>query len=504
MHLPAQRRSRHRGNAGGREWSRAPPIRAGLARLPAGGDAPGTRGPHARRRQSPNHRRPVLRGGHRRRGGRRLPGRAARNRPRLTARRLSRRSRLKILHTADLHIGLESHGPTNPHTGLSRRLEDFLTSLDRIVDAAITERVDLVVMAGDIYKGREPNPTHQREFARRVFRLTKARIPVFLLAGNHDLPNAVSRATSIDIFHELDVGGVTVARRAGLQRVVTPTGPILIAALPWVTRSTALAHADIRSLAVHEFERVLVDLIVRSADELAEQIQAARADRGLAEAPAILVAHLHAQEARDGAERLLTVGTDPLVPIQRIALAAFDYVALGHIHAHQDLWRSPPAVYPGSIERINFGEEQEEKGFVIAEIARGSCEWRFVPLPARRFITIDVNAPTDDPTETTLRRIERRRDEIPDAVIRVRVRVSDENRALFDEARVRQALADGFWIAEVRADVDRPARRRLAGIEVERKSPMELLEDYFTEREVPADERARLRQYAALLLGRAD
>ena len=173
---------------------------------------------------------------------------------------------MKIVHTADLHIGLETHGPMNPHTGLARRLEDFLASLDAIVDAAIEENADLVVMAGDIYKGRDPNATHQRLFARRVFRLVQHHIPVFLLAGNHDLPNAVSRATSIDIFHELDVTGVSVARAPGLSRINTQSGPLLMAALPWVTRASLLAHEEFRALGAQDLERQMVNQIVRSAE----------------------------------------------------------------------------------------------------------------------------------------------------------------------------------------------------------------------------------------------
>ena len=407
---------------------------------------------------------------------------------------------MKIVHTADLHIGLESHGPMNPHTGLPRRLEDFLGSLDAIVGTAIDEHADLVVMAGDIYKGRDPNATHQRLFARRVLRLVQNNIPVFLLAGNHDLPNAVSRATSIDIFHELEISGVFVARAPDVRRIETASGPILMAALPWVTRSSLLAHEEFRSLGAQDLERQMVNEIIRSAEELAEEIQDARAEPGMAEAPAVLAAHLHAQEARDGAERLLTVGSDPLVPIDRIALDAFDYVALGHIHAHQKLHDRPPAVYPGSIERVNFGEEKEKKGFVVADIERRQCSWAFRQLPAREFVTIDVKALSDDPTEATLAQIERRAEKIRDAVVRLCVRLTPQNQALFDENRVRAALADAFWIAEIYRDVDRPVRARLAGISVEGKEPLELLDGYFTEKQVPADERARLREYAHRLL----
>src|SRR5438876_1005076 len=248
---------------------------------------------------------------------------------------------MKIVHTADLHIGLESHGPINPHSGLPRRLEDFLGSLDTIVDTAIEERADVVVMAGDIYKGRDPNATHQRLFARRVLKLVQNHIPVFLLAGNHDLPNAVNRATSIDIFHELEIDGVSVARAPDLRRINTASGPLLMAALPWVTRSSLLAHERYRELAATDLEREMVNEIVRSAEELAEEVQDARMEPGMADAPAVLAAHLHAQVVRYGADRLLTVGNDPLVPIDRIALDAFDYVALGHIHAHQKLHNTP-------------------------------------------------------------------------------------------------------------------------------------------------------------------
>jgi DNA repair protein SbcD/Mre11 len=407
---------------------------------------------------------------------------------------------MKILHTADLHIGLESHGPMNPHTGLPRRLEDFLGSLDAIVDTAIEEHADLVIMAGDIYKGRDPSATHQRLFARRVLRLVQSHIPVFLLAGNHDLPNAVSRATSIDIFHELEVSGVSVARSPEVRRIETASGPVLMAALPWVTRSSLLAHEEYRSLGAQDLERQLVSHIVGSAEELAEEVQDARAEAGMAEAPAVLAAHLHAQEARDGAERLLTVGNDPLVPIDRVALDAFDYVALGHIHAHQQLHKQPPAVYPGSIERVNFGEEKEKKGFVIAEVERGRCSWAFRKLPAREFVTIDVKATADDPTVATLAQIERRAEQIRDAVVRVRVRLTPQNQALFDENQVRAALADAFWIAEIYRDVDRPVRSRLAGVSVEGKEPLELLDGYFAEKQVPAEERQRLHEYAHRLL----
>jgi DNA repair protein SbcD/Mre11 len=406
---------------------------------------------------------------------------------------------VKIVHTADLHIGLESHGPVNPHTGLPRRLEDFLEALDRIVDAAIDKRADLVVLAGDIYKSRDPNPTHQQQFARRLVRLIQAKVPVFILAGNHDLPNAVSRASSIDIFRELEVIGVTVARAPGVRTVETPSGSVVVAALPWIPRSLMLSQVGSPSTSASDFDQAFVDWIEGQVDELAAGATQAR-DQAGPSTPVLLVAHVHAREARDGAERLLTVGNDPLIPVTRLAIEPFDYVALGHIHAHQELSKKPPAVYPGSIERVNFGEEREEKGFVVADVQAGACTWRFVPLPTRRFVTVDVKALSDDPTEATLKLIARKGGDIENAVVRVRVQVSPQNQALFDEGRIRAALEGAFWIHQVVREVDRPARTRIAGLSVEGKTPLELLDDYFTEKQIPQDERIRLRSYAERLV----
>src|SRR5919108_1392039 len=111
---------------------------------------------------------------------------------------------IKIAHLADTHIGMENYGRINPESGLNQRLHDFRHSLDPAVDTAITEHADLVVFAGDIYKTRDPTPTHQREFARRIQRLSAAGIKVLLVAGNHDLPASAGRATSVDIFRALD------------------------------------------------------------------------------------------------------------------------------------------------------------------------------------------------------------------------------------------------------------------------------------------------------------
>jgi len=128
---------------------------------------------------------------------------------------------MRILHFSDLHIGVENYGRVDSHTGLSTRLLDFLAALDEVVEYALAQKVDLVLLAGDAYKGRDPSQTQQREFARRLARLSSAGIPTFLVVGNHDLPHAVNRATAVEIFPTLQVPNIYVGDH--LQTYVIPT-----------------------------------------------------------------------------------------------------------------------------------------------------------------------------------------------------------------------------------------------------------------------------------------
>ena len=100
-----------------------------------------------------------------------------------------------------------------------------------------------------------------------------------------------------------------------------------------------------------------------------------------------------------GSERTALIGQDPTLLTSTLANPSFDYVALGHIHKYQDLHKGsmPPVVYSGSLERIDFGEEHETKGFVIGSIdiekdnpSERTTRFEFIPVAARPFVTIEV------------------------------------------------------------------------------------------------------------------
>lgn len=397
---------------------------------------------------------------------------------------------MKILHFADLHLGVENYGHIDPATGLSSRLNDFLSALDQVIDYALENRVDLVLFCGDAYKTREPSQTQQREFARRINRLSTGNIPILLLIGNHDLPNAIGRATATEIFDTLAIKNVYVANRPDLYRIPTASGPVQVVSLPWLRRSALLRQEDNRSLNLEDIKRkseqVLTNIITTSA---------ARLDPTL---PAILAAHVWVTGAQVGSESLMSIGQEPALLLSNVNVPAFDYIALGHIHKHQVLSENPPVVYAGSLERVDFGEENDEKGFYVVEImpdpatGQRQVNFKFHPVNARRFLTINVAIEEQDmdPTATVLRAIAGQEAKARDAVVRLNISLPVSVEGQLRDGDLRDALKEAHYFTIAR-DIKRETRLRLGGVTAEEITPLEALKAYLDSKNV-SPERARV------------
>jgi DNA repair protein SbcD/Mre11 len=404
---------------------------------------------------------------------------------------------LRIAHLADTHIGMENYGRINPETGLNQRLHDFLRSLDQAIDGAIAAEVDLAVFAGDIYKTRDPTPTHQREFALRIQRLASAGIKTVIVAGNHDIPMSAGRATSIDIFRALEVPSVSVARTLGTHLVETRAGPIQVIAFPWAIRSMVLAQPEYKNHTIAELNQAMIDL---TRDKL--RLEAEKLDPRL---PAIIVGHAHLFGAKVGAERLLTMGNDPMYDLQTFDLPGIDFVALGHIHKHQALSYAPPqVVYAGSIDRVDFGEQHEEKGWVYIEIPeKGRAEWDFHKVSARPFLTIEAKVESDNATEDVVRAVAREAAHLDNAIVRVRIDVPPERVGELRDEDIRAQLKGAYYVAPFeRTSRQRPRSRwGAAGAAIQRAGPIEALALYLEHQKVDPERRTVLLRFAHSLMG---
>ena len=143
---------------------------------------------------------------------------------------------IRVLHFADVHIGMENYGKTDPDSGVSSRVHDFLQRMDEMIEFARDGDVDLVIFAGDAFRSRSPNQTYQREFAARIRRLSQL-APTVLLVGNHDLPANAAKASTIEIYETLDVPDVWVAQDYQVRRLSTKRGDVVVGSAPYPIRS---------------------------------------------------------------------------------------------------------------------------------------------------------------------------------------------------------------------------------------------------------------------------
>jgi exonuclease SbcD len=370
---------------------------------------------------------------------------------------------------------MANYGRHDPNTGLPLRVLDFLKSLDTIVDAAISEKVDMVIFAGDAYKDRAPAPTFQREWGKRIIRLSQAKIPTLLLVGNHDLSPAMGRAHAIQEFDTLQVPYVRVLQK---PEFLTPDDlwglPIQVIAMPWVSRSGLMASIETSALDV---KQIFENIETRISGLVEEWIN--EADPTL---PLIMTAHASVEGAMFGAERMVMLGSDLVLPTSLVKDQRLDYVAMGHIHKPQDVNEGsyPPVIYPGSIERVDFGEAMDDKFFIIADIARmgTKVEWRKIdgtrPFIERRIVIRSTENVTND-LIAALPSLEK----MTDAIVKLTVEYPRELDVLIDENALRKHTECTFEFHLAKRPKTEARVRIPEGQTVSSLSPVELLNQYF-------------------------
>ncbi len=392
---------------------------------------------------------------------------------------------MKLLHTADIHLGAKTYGRRDPETGLNTRLLDVRESFEALVQRALDEKIDAFLFCGDAYHTADPTPTQQKIFAECLQPLADAGIPLVLVVGNHDHPVTYGRASSLDIFEYVD-GEVYCYRRptSSVQVIDTKSGPLQLIPLPWPIRSQIVTKEEYRSMTPEELRQFIeekyVNYVQRRANDIQNEAVVERADgtehQLSPQAPTVLPGHVTLQGAElAGSERTTLIASDPKFTVGQLAVPPIDYVALGHVHRAQNRNPDgqPPVVYSGSIERVTFKERDDTKGFYLVDVepdAGPRTELTFVETPARPFVALRVDArDADEPTEHILEAIASAT--VTDAIVRVRYHVEEEQIPLVEQGRIRDALSDADTIAAIERTVD-PAERKRRTV-VTRESDLE-------------------------------
>lgn len=386
---------------------------------------------------------------------------------------------IKIIHFADFHLGVDTHGPQDPETKLNGRVLDFLDSLDALVDYAIDNEADLVLFAGDAFHKHSPDPTLFREFGDRIVRLAE-HCPIVLLVGNHDMPGMLEKASAIDVFSTLRVPNVYVGYDYRIHDIDTKHGSIQIATVPYPLRNQFLNMAEkkdpnSKGILQRKFSKMITTLAGEINDE----------------SPAILLGHFTVNSAVYGSETGMSAGDDAEVMVETLVNEAWDYVALGHLHLHQDLGTKDfPIVYAGSLDKVDFSEENDPKGFIWIEIDEKGTRWEQIGIDSRPFVTLEMDVSGEENhTKTIISKIKKH--DLKDAVVRILIETEEGSTETINRKRIYEVLdnAGVNYVYNVIIKEKPSTRSRLdEGVDLTAMSHPQMLKTYFQTIGTPKNE----------------
>jgi DNA repair exonuclease SbcCD nuclease subunit len=295
---------------------------------------------------------------------------------------------MKFAHLADTHLGYRQYG-------LYEREKDFYEVFDKVIDKIIEERVDFVIHSGDLFETATPSPMALLTFQKGLLKLKGAGIPMYAIAGNHDV---VMRKGSIPphvIFKKLGLKVISTINPTYLH------GDIFIAGLPYYPASHGKALKS----------------------KLAELSQKANRHE-----KSILVLHQGIDKYFD-INYELEIGEIP---------DNFDYYAMGHIHKYvNDAYGRGRLVYPGSGEIWKTSElpdyKKNGKGFVVVDFDG--------PKPVVKRVTVDI------PREFIERTIEY--DELESGIASIRETIEGFDKKPILKLKINDVKSDTSGVYEI-------------------------------------------------------
>lgn len=348
---------------------------------------------------------------------------------------------IKILHTADWHIG-QFNGPTV--NGENARFLDICKCLDILVENAKKEKPDFIVFAGDMFHQARvwsDRGLKESQTAIGYIRELEKIAPVVIVRGtpNHDsseqfkmLETAFTGDDSVIICTKPEA--IPVCSYGGKQ--------ITIAALPGFDRG--YFRAKMPGLDKSEENEIFTQYI----DTLIKGLKAQCPDT----IPSVLVTHYTVEGANmESGQTVFFSQFEPCVYLPTLNAADFDMSLFGHIHRPQQLSDCKNAFYSGAVSQLNFNDEGQQRGFYIHELEDSGelLGSEFVELPTREFVTLYLNdGDIRDFNEKGKALILKG---FKDKIVRVLYNCTDEHSKALNKTLLEQQLyEDGaFWVQEI-------------------------------------------------------
>jgi exonuclease SbcD len=326
---------------------------------------------------------------------------------------------MRFLHLADLHIGFPLKNGENNF--------NFQNTLDFVIEKAKEYKVDLVVIAGDVFHKRDPEVRDEKLFARFVNALAESNIEILIVTGNHEGAPFRERSIHLDLYNELPLKFIHISK---MPEVITIKGVNFIT-LPYPFKTNILSKEEYRDKSEDEVLNILNRRLLSIVDELISEVSGEKN---------ILVAHMPVSEGVIGFEQYINFSKELPLSIEELDRSNIIYYALGHLHKNQIIKSRKyehTFAYPGSLDRLDFGEENDPKGFFLVEVEDSLKAIEFIENPfARKFYTIQIE------NDSSFANINF--EKIKDSIVRVVVKGNLE-----DEGKLRtliDKLKDGAYV----------------------------------------------------------
>lgn len=405
---------------------------------------------------------------------------------------------IKGVAVADLHIGVDNVGGLNKD-GAPARVDDFFAALDKAIDYATEDKVDLFVIAGDLTKGRNPPMRIVARIVEAINYLMEEGISVLAVRGNHDGDGRKGWPSLPEVLRTMGVASFEDPHRHDIwlpkkQRTLRTIG------VPW---------PSFRHL-VGDHPELNYEELTRAADAALRAKIIELAAEGRREGPTLFVGHLSVAGADRASDQWMTLGWEPALTVEDFP-EVFDLVILGHYHRGCRFPGKRPIIYCGSLNTIDFGEEGQDKMFWAFELGPdGHAELEPVKVNDRGFHTYSITVGSSDLLDGAvtpgLRDLLRNSGPFDGQVVRMRVDALDsEAGARIDRMAIERWFREhgAWWIHSIEVTTPEQSQRRTDGDGLAMMAPEELLDRYLRDsgmsesvRQVMVDEGRKIMEVA--------
>jgi len=255
---------------------------------------------------------------------------------------------MRFFHIADLHLGFPLREDENKF--------DHFKSFSFIAEKAVEYKIDVVLIAGDVFHYRDPEASMQSIFSRFLRDLVSNNIRVIIITGNHEGPAFRERSIHLDVYDNLKVPLIYVSKKPEIIKMKDSN----FLTLPYPFKSNFLTKEENRNRNEEEVLSLMNRRLLEALDEKLSEVEDGSIN--------VLIGHIPLVEGDVGFEKYINISKELPLSVEEIDRSNISYFALGHLHKRQVITSrkyAHPFVYAGSLDRLDFGEEHDEKRFLF-------------------------------------------------------------------------------------------------------------------------------------------